>query len=43
MLDVLLHVYAIVTLGVFAIRNVAAIKTAIPLIRNNRFMFFLLT
>jgi hypothetical protein len=41
-LDELLQVYAITVLGVFVIRNVAATKIAIPLIRNKRFMFVLI-
>jgi hypothetical protein len=39
----LLQLYAIVVFGVFGIRNIAATKTAIPLIRNNRFMFVIVT
>ncbi len=39
----LLQLQAIVVLGVFVIRDIAATKTAIPLIRNNRFMFVIVT
>ena len=39
----LLQLKAIVVLGVFVIRDIAATKTAIPLIRNNRFMFVIVT
>jgi hypothetical protein len=41
-LEVLLHVYAIVVLGVFMIRNIAATKTTIPLMNNNLFMFVII-
>jgi hypothetical protein len=41
--DELLQVYAIVVFGMDVVRDIAATKTAIPLIRKNRFMFVIVT